>query len=71
VLIIGLTYLLSDPFVIISSYLLPEWNRQWYYRVVDQTVHVLTQGYLVIQMRSAKSEYNKSVNQFTSLPGLT
>ena len=37
---IGLIYLLSDPVTIISSYLLAEWNRQFYYRLVDQGLHV-------------------------------
>jgi len=32
---LGLTYLLSDPFVILSSFLLDEWNRQWYVRAID------------------------------------
>ena len=32
---IGLIYLLSDPVTILSSYLLAEWNRQFYYRLID------------------------------------
>ena len=69
-MILGMIYLLSDPFTIISSYLLDEWNRQYYYRVVDQTVHAVTQGYILWQMKNKKSSFNKSVDEFTTLPGM-
>lgn len=70
VAIIGLIYLLSDAVIILSSYLLLECNRKWYYRAVDQSIHVLIQAYLLVQMRSARSGFTKSVNEMTSLPGL-
>ena len=38
---VGILYLLSDPFIILSSYLLKECDRQYYYRFVDQSVHVV------------------------------
>ena len=68
IMVVGMIYLLSDPFTIVSSFLLDEWNRQYYYRVIDQTVHAVTQGYILWQMRNKKSSFNKSVNEFTSLP---
>lgn len=35
IVIIGLIYLLSDPMMILSSYLLHEYNRHFYYRLMD------------------------------------
>jgi hypothetical protein len=44
---IGLVYLLSDPMVIMSSFFLEEINRQYYYRFLDQGIHIFTQFFLL------------------------
>jgi hypothetical protein len=66
----GLIYILSDPVTILSSYLLPEYHRQFYFRLVDQSVHILMQGYILYQLKYSKSDLNKSLDSFTSLPGV-
>ena len=35
VVALGMVYLLSDPFVILSCFFLQEYNRQYYYRLID------------------------------------
>lgn len=37
---IGALYLLSDPLVILTSFFLEEYNRQYYYRFFDQSMHI-------------------------------
>jgi len=60
ILALGALYLLSDPLVILTSFFLDEWNRQWYYRVMDQGIHILTQSYILIQLSGKQSSYKKS-----------
>jgi hypothetical protein len=60
ILALGALYLLSDPLVILTSFFLDEWNRQWYYRVMDQGIHILTQTYILIQLSGKQSSYKKS-----------
>jgi len=38
--ILGLCYLLSDPFAILSSYLLEEYNREFYFNISDHVMHI-------------------------------
>ena len=47
---IGLFYLLSDPILILSTYLLNEWNMAFYYSISDQLVHVAAQSYFLYQL---------------------
>lgn len=44
---VGLIYLLSDPFVILSSFFLDEYNRPYYFRLVDQSIHIFTQSFIL------------------------
>lgn len=44
---IGALYLLSDPVLIVSGFLLQEYNRQYYYRVADQLAHIGLQAYIL------------------------
>ena len=44
---IGTIYLLCGPFVIITSFLLDEMNRESYFRFIDQSVHICIQVYLL------------------------
>ena len=69
IVIIGLIYLASDPALIISSYLLAEWNRQFYYHLMDQGLHVALQVFMLLQMHRTDSAFNKSVTEFSALPG--
>lgn len=65
---IGIMYLLSDPVLIMTSYSLAEYNRQFYYRFCDQLIHVLLSTYLLYQLSSQKSRLAKSIESFESLP---
>jgi len=65
---VGVMYLLSDPVIILSCYCLQEYNRQSYYRMVDQFVHIGLQAYIFYQLSQNKSSFTKSVHSFSSLP---
>ena len=65
---VGIGYLLSDPLIILSSFFLAEYNRQMYYRIVDQSIHLALQAYILYQLMHTKSSFKKSVHAFTSLP---
>jgi len=67
---LGLFYLLSDPLAILSSYFLAEYNRDFYFRISDQGMHIFLQAYILFQMQSRTSSFTKSVHAFTSLTNL-
>lgn len=67
---LGLFYLLSDPLAILSSYFLAEYNREFYFRISDQGMHIFLQAYILFQMQSRTSSFTKSVHAFTSLTNL-
>lgn len=48
-------YLLSDPLLITSTYMLNEWNMAFYYAVSDQLIHVALQSYFLYQLRKSQS----------------
>ena len=50
VTMLGLFYLLSDPLAILSSYFLAEYNREFYFRISDQGMHIFLQAYILFQM---------------------
>ena len=64
---IGLLYLLSDPLILLSSFFLEEYNRQFYFRLMDQSMHIFIQAYLFWQMRSKHSCFMESVHGLTSM----
>ena len=41
IVVIGLLYQLSDPVLILSIYLLPEWKRSFYFYVLDHLAHMV------------------------------
>lgn len=43
---VGLMFLLSDPMIILSCFFLKEYNRQFYYRFADQSIHIFLQTYI-------------------------
>ena len=51
VVAIGLVYLMSDPGLMIVSYLMEPWNRAFYYRLLDQGIHVTVQVFMFYQMK--------------------
>ena len=61
-------YIMSDPILILTSYMLEEWNRQFYYRCFDQLIHILLQAFLLYEMSGKQSAFTKSMNEFTTLP---
>lgn len=54
---IGLIFMLSDPLIIMSTFVMNEWQRAWYYHFFDQLMHIGLQAYLLIQMTNSKSEF--------------
>lgn len=57
VVALGMVYLLSDPFVILSCFFLQEYNRQYYYRFIDQLIHIAVQAFLFYQMSASKTSF--------------
>ena len=51
VVAIGLVNLMSDPGLMIVSYLMEPWNRAFYYRLLDQGIHVTVQVFMFYQMK--------------------
>lgn len=44
---VGLVYMLSDPILLLGTYLLSEWNMAFYYNIADQLAHLLLQCYFL------------------------
>ena len=65
---IGLIYMLSDPILLVGTYLLSEWNMAFYYNIADQVMHVLLQCYFLYQLKDRKSGFTKSVDSVSTLP---
>ena len=65
---IGAIFLLSDPLLIIAMHLLPEWQRSFYFYILDNLLHTLLQAYLLLQLGSKSSSFTKSINEATGLP---
>jgi hypothetical protein len=65
---IGLMYMLSDPILLLGTYILSEWNMAFYYNIADQLVHLFLQLYFLYQMRDSKSGLTKSVDKVNTLP---
>lgn len=39
--------MLSDPILLIGTYMISEWNMAFYYNIADQLMHVLLQCYFL------------------------
>lgn len=61
-------YMLSDPILLLGTYILSEWNMAFYYNIADQVMHILLQSYFLYQMSDTKSRFTKSVDNFSTLP---
>lgn len=59
---IGLFYLLSDPVLILSTYMLNEWNMAFYYSISDQLVHLGLQCYFLYHLKKSQSLFQKSLD---------
>lgn len=66
---IGLIFILSDPMLILSMFILPDWNRYFYYYFFDQLIHIGLQMYMLVQMSQRNSHFQVGVGDFTGLPG--
>ena len=60
--------MLSDPILLVGTYMLSEWNMAFYYNIADQLMHVLLQVYFLWQLKDQRSGLTKSVDQFSTLP---
>ena len=65
---IGLIYMLSDPILLVGTYMLSEWNMAFYYNIADQLMHVLLQCYFLYQLKDRKGGFTQSVDSFSTLP---
>lgn len=65
---IGILYLTSDAILMSLSHLFAEWNRQFFYRITDQSLHIFLMLWFYQEVSSHHSLLTKSLHKFNSLP---
>ena len=60
--------MLSDPILLVGTYMLSEWNMAFYYNIADQLMHLFLQCYFLYHLSNKKSGFTKSVDSFSTLP---